>query len=86
MSKFDGVSRDEKFLCKSPQEQLPDGGIACTFAIECSRTSHNLVIPKVLQQAIPGSQNQQPMETYIGPQYREQVFKDRHSKWRLQSQ
>ena len=36
---FDQVSNNDKWLCQSPQQQLPDGGITCTYSKECSRNS-----------------------------------------------
>ena len=56
------------WLCKSPQEQLPDGGNACTYAKECSRNGHKTVFSGVLEQAFTGSQSQQPVETHLVPQ------------------
>ena len=51
-----------------PQEQLPDGGITCTYA---------LMQKNAVQQTFLGSKTQQPVETYLGPRYPEQISKDR---------
>ena len=62
-AKFDKVTHHPKLLCKSSQEPIPVGGIASAYGQKCSRTGHNSEISRVLQQTIPGSQTQQPVET-----------------------
>ena len=44
---------------------------------ECSRTGNKSDLPRVLQPAIFGSQTQQPVETYLGPEHFEHLFKHR---------
>ena len=44
---------------------------------KCSRTSGKSKLPGVLQLAIFGTQNQQPMETYLGPEHLEHLPKHR---------
>ena len=85
-TKSDKVCQHRKSLRTTPQEQLPDASITCTYAKECSRTSHNSEISWVLQQTFPGSKTQQPVETYLRPQYPEQISKNSHSKWKHQRQ
>ena len=68
-AKSDILTHHHKLLCKSPQEQLPDLGIACTYDQKYSRTGHNSEISWVLQQTFPGSKTQQLVETYSIPQY-----------------
>ena len=46
------ISHCRKLLCKSPQEQLPAGGIASAYRQKCSRTSTKSKIPGFLQPAI----------------------------------
>ena len=41
LTKFVEVNDHHKWLCTSPQEQLPDGSIACTYAKENSRIGQN---------------------------------------------
>ena len=74
-AKSDKVTHHHNLQCKSPQAPLSDGSIAYTCDQKCSRTGHNLDICRVLQQAVPGSQTQQLVETYTGPQCLEQIFK-----------
>ena len=66
-----------KWLCTSSQGQLPDRGITCTYAEECSRIGQNSEIFKFLQCTFHGSKTQQLVDTYLGPQYSEQISEDR---------
>ena len=53
----DKVNYHHKPRCTSSQEQLPDGGIACSYAKEYIRTSHKPEISGFLQQTtFPGTQ------------------------------
>ena len=54
-------------LRTSSQEQLPDRGITCTYAKECSRTGQSSEISRFLQPAFLGIKTQQQVETYFGP-------------------
>ena len=76
-AKSEKVTHQHKLLCKSPQEPLPVGAFASGYEQKCSRTGQNSEISRVLQQTIPGSKYQQPVESYTRPLYPEQVFKDR---------
>ena len=76
-AKFDQVTHHYKLLCKSPQEPLLGGGTASAFEQKCYRTVNNSEISTVSQQTFSGSKTKQPVLTYLGPQYPEQVFKDR---------
>ena len=62
---LDPATHHHKWLCKSPQEPLPDRGIACTYAKECSRIGNKTEISWVLQKTFPGSQTQQLVEFYV---------------------
>ena len=76
-AKFDQVTHSRKLMCKSPQEPLPGGGLASASDQKCSGISNNSKVTRVLQQAIFGTRTQQPVETYLGPNYLEQLSKHR---------
>ena len=69
-------SHNNKLLCKSPQEQLPVGGIASAVGQKCCRISSKSTIPGDLQPAIFGTQTQQPVETYLGSQQTQHFFEN----------
>ena len=60
-----------------PQEPLLAGGFSSAPDQKCSRTGSNSKISGFLQQVIFGTQTLQPVETYLGPQHLEQLFKHR---------
>ena len=64
LTKLDRVTYYHKLLCKSSHEQLPDRGIACTYAKECSRTGQKSDISRFLKPTLPGSQTQS-VESYL---------------------
>ena len=66
-----------KLLCKSPQGPLPVEGIASAVEQKCSRVHQKSRIPGLLHLPFLGSKTQQLVETYSGPQYSEQIFKDK---------
>ena len=53
------VSRGHKLLCKSPQEQLPAGGIASAYSQKCCRTGKTSNISGVFQPTISSPKAQQ---------------------------
>ena len=55
LTKSDKVTDHHNLLCKSPEEQVPDRGIASTYGQRCSRTDHTQT---VLQLAFSGPQTQ----------------------------
>ena len=55
-----------KLLCKSPQEQLPDGGIASAYNQKCSRTRSKSKLSRLLQPAISSPKTKPKMEAYTG--------------------
>ena len=55
-----------KLLCKSPQEQLPDGGIASAYNQKCSRTRSKSKLSRLLQPAISSPKAKPKMEAYTG--------------------
>ena len=79
-AKFDQVTHHNKLLCKSPQEPLPVGGIASAVEQKCSRVGQKSRISGLLQPTILGTETQQPVETYLGPKYPEQILKSESFK------
>ena len=59
------VSRGHKLLCRSPQEQLPAGGIASAYSQKCCRTGKTSNISGVFQPTISSPKAQQQMEAHI---------------------
>ena len=62
-----------KQLCQPTKALPPFEGTVSACEQECSRTSSNPNIPGVLHPAIFGTQTQQPVETYLGPEHLEHV-------------
>ena len=71
------VTNGHQQICKPPKTGLPFGGTDSANKQECSRTGNKSDLPRVLQPAIFGSQTQQPVETYLGPEHFEHLFKHR---------
>ena len=67
-SKLDKSTYYNKLLCRSPQEQLPVGGIASAVRQKCNRVGPKSTVPGVLQPVIFSAQTQQPVETDLRPQ------------------
>ena len=59
-------SHGHKLLCKSPQEQLPGGGIASAYSQKCNRNRTKPKISRLLQPTISSSKTKQKVETYTG--------------------
>ena len=76
-TQLDQVTNCHKQLCQSPQEAPLVGGFASAGEQKCSRTGSNSKITGFLKQAIFGSQTQQPVETYLGPEHVEHLPKHR---------
>ena len=72
----DKKSHNNKLLCKSPQEQLPVGGIASAVRQKCCRIGSKSTVPGLLQPVISGTQTQQPVATYLGSEHTEQSFEN----------
>ena len=66
-------THNNKLLCKSSQEQLPVGGIASAVRQKCCRVGSKSTVPGVLQPVISGTQTQQLVATYLGPEHTEQL-------------
>ena len=59
-------SHGHKLLCKSPQEQLPGGGIASAYSQKYNRNRTKPKISRLLQPTISSSKTEQKVETYTG--------------------
>ena len=73
-TKLNKSTHCNKLLCRSPQEQLPVGGIALTVRQRCSRAGPKSTVPGVLEPVIFGPQTQQPVETDLRPQQTQSLF------------
>ena len=71
------VTNGHQQICKPPKTVPPFGGTGAANKQECSGTGNKSDLPRVLQPAIFGSQTQQPVETYLGPEHFEHLFKHR---------
>ena len=67
---------NNKLSCKSPQEQLPVGGIASAVKQKCCRVGPKSTVPGVLQPVVSGTKTQQPVATNLGPEQIEPVPKN----------
>ena len=61
----DKKSYNNKLLCRSPQEQLPVGGISSAVKQKCCRTGSKSTIPGVLQPVVPCTKAQQPVAPHL---------------------
>ena len=66
-----------KQLCQPSQKSQPFGGPVSAGEQKCSRTGRKSKLSGVLQPAIFGTQIQQPVETYLGPEHIEHLPKHR---------
>ena len=64
---------NNKLLCRSPQEQLPVGGIASAVKQKRCRTGSKSTIPGVLQPVVPCTKTQQPLAPHLGPEQIKQL-------------
>ena len=71
------VTNGHQQICKPPKTVPPFGGTGSANKQKCSGTGNKSDLPRVLQPAIFGSQTQQPVETYPGPEHFEHLFKHR---------
>ena len=69
----DQKTHNNKLLCRSPQEQLPVGGIASAVRQECCRVSPKSTIPGFLQPVVPGTKTQQPVAPHLGSEQTKQL-------------
>ena len=76
-TQLDKVTNCNKQLPQSSITVLPSRGTVSAGRKECSRTGTKSKLTGVLQPAIFGTQAQQPVETYPGPEHLEYMFKHR---------
>ena len=76
-TKLDQVTDGSQLLCKSPQEQLPAGGIASADKEKCNRIGHQPPFSRVLQSSLFGPQTKQQMETHLRSEQSQQISQDR---------
>ena len=62
-----------KLLCRSPQEQLPVGGIASAVKQERCRIGPKSTVPGVLQPVVPCTKAQQPVASYLRSEQTKQL-------------
>ena len=67
-------SLDSRWLCKPPQEPLPEGGFACLTTKEGNRDGEGSNISSLLQQTFHSSQTKPKMAANLGPQFSKQIF------------
>ena len=74
-----------KWLCTSPQDRLPDGGITCTYAEISNRKGQKSNISGYLKQNFLGSKAQQQVETCPRSQLTGQFSEvKKNSNWKHQ--
>ena len=71
------VTNGHQQVCKPSKTVPPFGGTGSANKQKCSGTGNKPDLPRVLQPVIFGSQTQQPVETYPGPEHFEHLFKHR---------
>ena len=75
-TQFDQVTTCHKQLCQLTKTVPPFGGTVSAGEQKCSGTGNKPKLTGVLQLAIFGTQTQQPVETYPGPEHLEHLPKD----------
>ena len=65
---------DNQWLCKPPQEPLPEGGFACTDQQEGSREGKGSDLSSLLQQVVHCPQTKPEMAANLGPQCSKPIF------------
>ena len=71
------VTNSHKQLCQPTKKVPPSGGTVSADKQKCSGTSNKTKLTGFLQPAIFGTQTQQPVETYPGPEHLEHLPKHR---------
>ena len=85
-TQFNQITNCHKQLSQPTKTVPPFGGTVSAGEQKCSRMGSKPKLTGILQLAIFGTQTQQPVETYLGPEHLEQLPKHSHSKWRPQRQ
>ena len=67
---------NNKLLCRSPQEQLPVGGIASAVKQKCCGAGPKQKISGFLQPVVPCTKAQQPVTANLGSEQLEQISED----------
>ena len=76
-TKLDQITNCHKQVCQPSHKPPPFGGPVSAGEQKCSRTGCKSKLSGVLQQAIVGTQTQQLVETYLGPEHLEHFPKHR---------
>ena len=76
-TQFNQITNCRKQLCQPTKTIPPFGGTVSAGEQKCSRTGSKPKLTAVLQPAIFGTQTQQPVETYLGPEHLEHLSKHR---------
>ena len=76
-TELDQITNCRMQVCQSSQKPPPFGGPISAGEQKCSRTSSKSKLPGVLQQVMFGTQTEQPVETYLGPEHLEHLPKHR---------
>ena len=74
---FNQITHCHKQLCQPTKTVPPFGGTVSAGEQKCSRTGSKPKLTGSLQPAIFGTQTQQPVETYLGPEHLEHLSKHR---------
>ena len=76
-TQFNQITNCHKQLCQPTKTVPPSGGTVSAGEQKCCRTGSKPKLTRVLQPAIFGTQTQQPVETYLGPEHLEHLPKHR---------
>ena len=76
-TQFNQITNCHKQLCQPTKTVPPFGGTVSAGKQKCGRTGSKPKLTGVLQPAIFGTQTQQPVETYPGPEHLEHLPKHR---------
>ena len=76
-TQFNQITNYHKQLCQATKTVPPFGGTVSAGKQKCCRTGSKPKLTGVLQPAIFGTQTQQPVETYPGPEHLEHLPKHR---------
>ena len=60
---------DPRWVCQSPQEQLPEGGIGYPDDQKCGQNGQGSILSGILQPDLFGSETQQPLASDLGSEH-----------------